>query len=89
MKRNPDFVARDVGQELVLVPVAGDSADLKNVYALNEVAAHIWRMLETSASQEEIADGLCEMYDVEREEALADTRELLDHLREIGAVIDD
>lgn len=89
MKHNPDFVAREISSELVLVPVTRDAADLESVFTLNEVAACVWRLLETCSSDAEIARELSKEYEVEQEEALADVQELLTQLREIGAVVED
>ena len=88
MKHNPDFVARQVGEELVLVPVTRSASQLESIYTLNEVGARIWSLIPECQSAEEIARRIADEYDVEADEALGDVHELLRQLRQIQAVID-
>lgn len=88
MRHNPDFVARQVGEELVLVPVTRSASELESIFTLNEVGARIWNLIPECQSAEEIARRLADEYDVEADEALADVHELVHQLREIRAVID-
>lgn len=89
MRQNPDFVARQVGGELVLVPVTRAVSGLDSVFTLNPVGARIWELVETCATAEEIAAQLAEEFEVTPAEALADVTEFLAQLREIQALVED
>ena len=88
MKTNPDFVARKVGTEFVLVPVVRQTADLEGVYTLNAVGSLVWSCLADGTEMDGIVDRVVEEYEVDRDTALADVQELVAQLRVAGAVID-
>lgn len=87
MRHNPDFVARQVGEELVLVPVTRSASELESIFTLNEVGARIWNLIAECQSEEQIARQLADEYDVEADEALRDVHELLRQLMSVRAVI--
>ncbi len=41
-ERNPDFIFRKIVDEMVLVPIHQDVADMDCIYTLNSVGASIW-----------------------------------------------
>lgn len=88
MRHNPDFVARQVGEELVLVPVTRSASELESIFTLNEVGARIWNLIPECQSEEQIARQLADEYDVEADEALHDVHELLQQLMSIQAILD-
>jgi len=45
-QKNEDLIARQIGDEVILVPIRKESGDLDNIYTLNEVAAFIWNLLD-------------------------------------------
>lgn len=47
MKTNPEFIARDIADELVLVPVGTAAKSFGGLVTCNEVGAFIWKTLET------------------------------------------
>ena len=86
LKRNPDFVSRAVAEQMVLVPVTRQAADLESVFTLNEVGAFIWQALEEPVTEQDLARAVAEEYEVDEEQALADVEEFLVQLEEIDAV---
>jgi hypothetical protein len=64
----------DIGDELVAMDEEGDC------FGFNEVAAEIWRLLETPKSFEELQTILLSKYDVSAERCAAELRSLLDEL---------
>lgn len=58
----------------------------EDVYELNEVAGVIWRLCDGSRSVDEVAVAICDEYDVDPEVARADTRRVVDELRQLGFV---
>jgi uncharacterized protein (DUF2336 family) len=89
MRQNPDFIARPIAGELMLVPIARDAVSLQGIFTLNEVGARVWELLAECGDENEIARRLVEEYDVDQPQALQDVKELVGQLRQINAVLDD
>ena len=83
--KNPDMVNRKIADELILVPVRKQSADLNAIYLLNETAGFIWELID-QRSFEEIARIVNGAYDGGLETIQDDVRFFLEQLVQIGAV---
>ncbi len=83
--RSPNMVGRRIGEEYVLVPLAGRGADLDSILNLNRVAAFVWEQLDGKTSGSAVVAAVVERFDVERERAEQDYLELVDTLVEVGA----
>jgi hypothetical protein len=81
------MVGRRIGDEYVLVPLAGRGADLDSILNLNRVAAFIWEQLDGARTGEVIVEAVVERFDVERARAEADTLDLLDTLLGLKAIV--
>jgi len=64
--KNEDFVLREVGNELVLVPLVNNIFDMTNVMTLNEVASEILKALDGETSVNEIYESLFLKFEVEK-----------------------
>jgi hypothetical protein len=84
--KDPSIVAREIADEFILVPIRQTSGDLESIYTLNDVAAHIWELLDGRRSVGEIVEAIVAEFEVEPEEAEADLEEFLQQLEHIGAV---
>lgn len=84
--KSPDVVLRKVGEEAILVPIRNRVGDLGSIFTLTEVALTVWSKLDGKTSLDAIVTEVCEEYDVDRDTALADVRELVGTLREEGLV---
>jgi hypothetical protein len=85
--RSERIVARRIGDDVVLVPLAGRGADIDSIYSLNRVAAFVWEALAPGKSGDAVVDALVARFEVDRERAAADYLELVDTLRDVGAVV--
>jgi hypothetical protein len=81
------MVGRRIGDEYVLVPLAGRGADLDSILNLNRVAAFVWEQLDGTRTGADVVGAVVDRFDVERERAEADTLELLDTLLELRAIV--
>jgi methyltransferase-like protein len=81
------MVSRRIGDEYVLVPLAGRGADIDSILNLNRVAAFIWEQLDGARTGGAIVEAVVERFDVERARAEADTLELLDTLLGLKAIV--
>jgi hypothetical protein len=85
--RSERMVGRRIGDEYVLVPLAGRGADLDSILNLNRVAAFVWEQLDGTRTGADVVAAVIERFEVERERAEADTLELLDTLLELRAIV--
>ena len=87
MKRNPDFLLRNVADSLVLVHVGEATRTFHGMATMNATSAKLWEWLETEQTQESLVKALCAEYDVDESRAAADVAIYLEKLTEIGAII--
>lgn len=85
-ERNPDFVFRKVIEELILVPIRQDVADMDYIFTLNQVGAFIWEHLAHPASQADLKAALLEEFDADPEVLTADLERFIDEMIAINAV---
>jgi hypothetical protein len=84
--RSERMIGRRIGEEYVLVPLAGRGADLDSILNLSRVAAFVWEQLDGSRTGAAVVDAVVERFQVERERAEADILELLDTLLALAAI---
>ncbi len=56
--------------------------------SLNQAGAELWKLFRGGAENEEAADMLCRLYQIDRESAQEDVREFLKALKKQGIVIE-
>ncbi len=88
MKQKKGFTLRNVCGENVIVAEGIEVINFNKLLSLNESAAFLWQQASelgdfTSA---QLADKLCEEYDVTPEQALADVEGMLTEWQKIGVV---
>jgi hypothetical protein len=76
-----DAIWRRIGEEIVVI-----RGDGKSAHVLNKTAALIWERCDGRRSIDEIAADLCECFDVSREEACADVKEIIEKLTQLRAI---
>ena len=86
-RRSDEVVLRTIAGENLLVPVAGNLAQMQAVWVLNPVAVFIWEHLDGERSVAEIRDRVLDEFDVDVDEVSADLLVLLGELEGTGLVI--
>lgn len=86
IKRSDNFIFRKVVNEMVLVPIKQDVAQLEHIFTLNEVGAFVWDMLSKSSTIEELQQAVLEEFDVEPAIAQQDLQAFLDELDSFEAL---
>ena len=86
MAKQPNWVSRRIAGETILVPLAGNIADLDSIFVLDEVGSAIWDLLDGQRSPQQIAEALCATFEVEMEEATADVGRLIETMRDAKLV---
>jgi len=86
LRKNPDMVAREIDNEVILLPVYKTSEEANCIYTLNKVASKVWNLIDGKKNVEEIKKIVLENFDTTEEEADKEMQELLKDLKEIKAV---
>ncbi len=80
-RANPHITGRDLKDEYVLLGAAGD-----RIHVLNDTAREIYLLCDGTRTLEEVADAIVERYEVTREKALSDVREVVAELNGLGVL---
>ena len=88
-RKNENVIFRKVADEMILVPIKGNVADLSFVYSLTEVAAFIWEKIDGRRRLIDIKEMIMAEYDVHSDDAEKDLLELIGQLEEIGSIFED
>lgn len=86
MKIKKELVKREIGGDIILVPVGRTVYASNGLFILNELGGFIWDLLPQVGAEEEILEAVLAEYDVPREQARADIAELLEQMRELGMI---
>jgi hypothetical protein len=81
---SPDVLFQEVGEETVLLDLAGGS-----YFGLNEVGARIWQLIGDGATLQSVFEALVAEFDAEPERIRADLLVLVDELAKAGLVRTD
>lgn len=84
--RNEQVVSRKIVDELILVPMRKDVADMETLYTLNEVGARVYELIDGSRPLREIVSTIVSEFDVTERKAAADVREFIEQLLEIESI---
>lgn len=87
MKRNEDFLLRDVAGSLVIVPVGAAVTAFPGMITLNATAAYLWELLETEQTVDTLVAALMNRYDVEETRAREDVVAFVERLKPTGALV--
>ena len=87
MKRNSNFLLRDVAGPMVIVPIGDAVAAFSGMITVNGTGAYLWQLLETEQTVDTLTEALLERYEVTREQAVADVEAFLAKLQPTGAVL--
>lgn len=79
--RNNETISGKLEDELVTMDI-----EKGKYFSLNPVATRIWELLEKPLDLDELCNILMEEYEVKAEQCIADTKECLLKLAEIGLI---
>jgi len=86
MRQKEGFVLREVCGESVVIAEGLENIDFSKLVSLNETAAWVWKKASELGefTAEQLAEALCEEYNVEPAQAAADVNSLLSQWTELG-----
>ncbi len=85
-QKDSSIVSRRIADEVILVPTRRNLGEAESIYTLNEVAAHIWELIDGERSLKAVRDAIVLEFQVSETEAHEDLIALIDQLEEIGAI---
>lgn len=77
------FVTREVGHELVLVPLTGNVAQMNELFTMNETGKFIWENIDDNTTVDELAEKMVEAFEVSPEIAKRDIVGFLEKMSEM------
>lgn len=78
---------RKIGDRYMIVDSVDGATNLCDVYSLNRTAARIWKRIgECTPTFEELADWLCDTYEVDKETSTRDLKRLLEQWETDGLI---
>lgn len=84
-----DFVAREIEDELIIVPISGGMGDLEDgLFTMNETGKAIWDKIDGIKTVNQIADSLNDSFDGREKEILKDVSGFLTELFNRGMIIE-
>lgn len=89
MKRNSDFLLRNVADTLVIVPVGKATMDFPGMITVNSTGAYLWELLENPQTMQTLTQAIVDHYEVDAQQALADVKAFTERLTQVGAIIED
>lgn len=86
MKKNKDFIVREIAGETILVPSEETAHDFNGMISLTDTAAFIWEHIEEVKDFNELVDMMLNEYDIDRETAMVDISCFIVKLLEYGMI---
>ena len=88
-RKNPDFVARQVADEFILVPIKRRLDDQNSLYVLDPIAADIWHKIDGKKTVAQIAKQLREEFEADSAQIESDLENLIGDLASAEAIRED
>ena len=85
-QRNEDFIYRKIVEEMILVPVKQNVAEMEAVFTLNEVGAFLWEQLGQPRSLSELHNAVLNEFEADPASVLEDIEAFLKEAEAFGAV---
>lgn len=74
------YVTKEIGDELVLVPLSGNVSQMNELFTMNETGRFIWKNLTKNVTVGALVEKMTESFDVSEEEAEKDVLLFLEKL---------
>lgn len=84
-QKKSQFVTRKVGNEIVLVPLKNNIANMSEMFTMNEVASFIWENIDEKNTENVILTSVIEAFDVDIDTATADFDSFIESLSKMMA----
>lgn len=89
MRASPNYILREIADEIMLVPVGVSAAKLNGMILLNKTGGSIFKALAEERTLEELTAIIAREYEIDTETARGDIDEFLQNLRQVDALIEE
>ena len=86
MRRNSDFVLRQVVGKFVVIPLGQAAESFRGIITLNKTGKFLWDLLETEQTEESLINALIATYGITEERAAGTVKKLLESICPTGAI---
>lgn len=86
MRASQDLILREIAGEFILIPVGQAALKIHGMINLSESAACLWKKLQEDCTEDALVETLLSEYDVDRQTAAADVREMVEQMRQVGVI---
>jgi len=86
-RKNNDFVAREIGGEVILMPLHSSSSELDYIYTLNETASCLWSLIDGKMTLSDIKGRIMDRYEVDEAKLDKELNEIIKDLCSIKAFV--
>lgn len=86
MKRNENYVVKELMGDFVLVPIGQAAIDFNGVITLNETAKFMWEAAVGDFTAQDLEKALIEKYEIDSETAKTATESFISTLKEEGCI---
>ena len=87
MRRNSEFVLREVAGKYVVIPLGQTAETFHGMITMNSTSKFLWELLEEEQTEESLAEALVRTYGITEERALAAVKKFLDLILDTTAII--
>ena len=89
MKTVPGFTLRPLGKEFIITAESIKQINFNRMISLNESAAYLWKSVDDKDfTPEDLANLLCDRYEIDYATALQDSQAIAAKWKEAGIVVD-
>ena len=85
-KRNPHYQLKEIGGETLLIPRGAQTVDFNNVTVFNETGAFLLKAMNEATNVDSLAQMLVEKYNIQPDEAKADTEAYIQKMLDAGMI---
>ena len=89
MKIKEGFVLRDIGDQTIVVATGEASQDFYGIIKLNQTGKIIWEGISDGLSEELIVSKLLDKYNVDKNKAEFDVRQMIDKMDKAGFLLNE
>ncbi len=86
-ERVSGFVEKKVGDEMILVPISNQVAQMSEVFTLNELGAFIWQHIDGVKSMQDIVNEVLKLYESTEQIVISDVSDFVKGALNKGLIV--
>lgn len=86
-ERVSGFVEKKVGDEMILVPISNQVAQMSEVFTLNELGAFVWQHIDGVKSMQDIVNEVLKLYESTEQIVISDVSDFVTGALNKGLIV--